>query len=85
MASTGITPIVPEPRGGVGLQVATAALDGEVRGEAALCVERSEVQFRVEHLDVGSGLDVAGGDVARPRTSSRRVTGSSDVERARRP
>lgn len=72
MASTGITPIVPEPRG-VGLQVATAALDGEVRCEAALSVERSEVQFRVEHLDVGSGHDVAGGGVARtPHVESER-------------
>ena len=34
-------------------------------GEAALGVDRREVELGVEDLDVGGGLDVAGGDLAR--------------------
>ena len=49
----------------LGRHVAAALLDGEVDGEAALGVERGDVQVGVEDLDVGGGLDVAGGDVAR--------------------
>ena len=49
----------------LGREVTAALLDGEVEGEAALRVHRRDVQLGVEDLDVGRGLDVAGGDVAR--------------------
>ena len=49
----------------LGREVAAALLDGEVEGEAALGVDRGEVQLGVEDLDVGGGLDVAGGDLTR--------------------
>ena len=49
----------------LGREVAAALLDGQVDGEAALGVDRRDVQVGVEDLDVGGGLDVAGEDVAR--------------------
>ena len=57
----------------LGRQVAAALLDGEVEGEAALGVDRREVELGVEDLDVGGGLDVAGGD----------LTGAARVEAQR--
>ena len=54
-------------------QVAAALLDGEVDREPALGVHRCEVELGVEHLDVGRGLDVAGGD----------LTGAARVEAER--
>ena len=54
----------------LGREVAAALLDGEVDGEAALGVHRGQVQLGVEDLDVGGGLDVAGGD----------LTGTAGVE-----
>ena len=51
----------------VARQVAAALLDGEVDRQAALGVERGDVQVRAEDLDVGRALDVAGGDLARRR------------------
>ena len=65
IASTGMTPMVRRALVALGRQVAAALLDGEVDGEAALGVERGDVEVRVEDLDVGGGLDVAGGDVGR--------------------
>src|SRR3984893_6188907 len=49
----------------LGREVAPALLDGEVESEAPPLVHGGEVQLGVEDLDVGRGLDVAGGDVAR--------------------
>src|SRR4029079_5697597 len=46
-------------------EVAAALLDGEVDGEAALRVDRRDVQLGVEDLDVGGDLDVASGDLPR--------------------
>ena len=57
----------------LGRQVAAALLDGEVEREAALGVHRREVELGVEDLDVGGGLDVAGGD----------LTGTARVEAQR--
>ena len=74
-----MTPMVVRPLVLVGRGVAPAPLDGDVDGQAALGVERGDVQVGVEDLDVGGELQVAGGDVAGPRTSRRRVTGSSAV------
>ena len=47
-----------------GADVATAALDGELHVEAALAVERGQLEVGVVHGDAGRRLDVAGGDVA---------------------
>ena len=63
--STGMTPMVVDVLVAVGRDVAPAPLDGDVDGEAALAVERGDVQVGVEDLDVGVRLDVAGGDVGR--------------------
>ena len=52
--STGMTPMVVERLVAVGRDVAAAPLDGEVDGEAALAVERGDVEVRVEDLDVGA-------------------------------
>ena len=78
--STGITPMVVVRLVAVGRHVAAALLDGEVDGEAALGVERGDVEVGVEDLDVGgrSGCRPAVTS-AGPRTSRRSVTGSSDV------
>jgi hypothetical protein len=50
----------------IGRQVAATLLDGQVGSEAALGVDRGEVQCGVEDLDVGGDLDVAGGDITGP-------------------
>ena len=68
----------------LGRDVAPAALDRDVDGQAALAVERGDVELGVEDLDVGGELQVAGGDVAGPRLSQRRVTGSSACTRRTR-
>ena len=65
IASTGITPDGRRALVALRRQVAAALLDGEVDGEAALGVDRREVELGVEDLDVGGGLDVAGGDLTR--------------------
>src|SRR5690606_27734091 len=49
----------------VGRRVAPAPGDGDVEGEPALVVGGGDVEVGVEDLDVGAGLDVAGGDVLR--------------------
>ena len=63
--STGMTPMVVERLVAVGRDVAPALLDGDVDGQAALAVERGDVEVGVEDLDVGGRLDVGGGDVGR--------------------
>ena len=64
--STGMTPMVVERLLRSADDVAPAALDGHVDGQAALGVEGGDVEVGVEHLDVGRELEVAGGDVAGP-------------------
>ena len=80
MASTGMTPMVRVVGLPVGRQVAAAPLDGEVDGQAALGVERGDVEVGVEDLDLARHLDVAGGDVGRAADVEAHVTGSSESE-----
>ena len=65
MASIGMTTDRAVLGVAVARQVAAAALDGEVDGQAALGVQGGDVQILVEDLDVGGQLDVTGGDVGR--------------------
>ena len=72
-----MTPMVVARLVAVGRHVAAAPVDGDVDGEPARLVERGDVQVGVEDLDVGVDWMSAAVTSAGPRTSRRRVTGSS--------